>query len=230
VTPEGRRGDILDMTTFENRVRTLVGVACADRNYLFGLPPMLDGLPAPGKTTGPWLAKYGESVTGTRAGPWPGCVFRDNTVYVHRLHGPIEAPVIPAQLVRSSYLTGKDEQPDAILKLEYDRSVEAFALAAPSLGSLTIGKKLEDGAIDLGRAEAFDRVEFIIENPGHRRGQGKAFALQVAPAEGSWKTVYRGAVYGTIFAKRIDPVTAQRVRLDTGGIPVRRFDLFPPGR
>ena len=55
------------MSTLENRIRTLVGMACADRNYLFGLPPMLDGLPKPGKTTGPWLAKYGESVTGTKA-------------------------------------------------------------------------------------------------------------------------------------------------------------------
>ena len=53
VTPESRRADIVDMSSLENRIRTLVGVACADRNYLFGLPPMLDGLPKPGKTTGP---------------------------------------------------------------------------------------------------------------------------------------------------------------------------------
>ena len=129
------------MSSLENRIRTLVSVACNDRNYLFGLPPMLDGLPQPGKTTAAWLAKYGESVTGVRAGPWPGCVFRDNIVYVHMLDGPLEPPAIPAKLVSSKYLTAEDEKPDAILKLEYDRSVEELALAAPSQGSFTAGKE-----------------------------------------------------------------------------------------
>ena len=63
VTPSSREADIVDMSSLENRIRTLVDVACADRNYLFDLPPMLDGQPKPGKTTGAWLEKYGESVT-----------------------------------------------------------------------------------------------------------------------------------------------------------------------
>ena len=230
IEPEDRRRDIVDLSTPESRIRTMVSVACADRNWLFGLPPMLDGLPVPGPATGPWLARFGESLTGVRAGPWPGCVFRDEVVYVHGLGGRPEPPPVPARLVRSTRLTGEGERPDEILKLEYDRSVEPFARAAVSAGSLVAGKAMDGGEIDLGCLETFDRIEFIIENPGHRRGQGKPFELQAAGDDGSWRTVYRGAVYGTIFAKRIDPVTARRVRLEIGGVPVKRLDLFPRGK
>ncbi|MCX7046047.1 MAG: DUF5703 domain-containing protein [Candidatus Sumerlaeota bacterium] len=231
VAPASRQGDIVDMSTLENRIRTLVGVACCDRNYLFGLPPMLDGLPTTtGKTTAPWLAKYGESLAGVRAAPWPGCVFRDNIMYVHILDGPIEPPSIPAKLLSSKYLTEKNEKPDAILKLEYDRPIEEFALAAPSQGSLTAGKKLTNGEIDLGQPVTFDRVEFTIENTGYRRGQGRKFALQVKQADGSWQTVCQGAVYGSIFSKKIEPVTAQYVKLNITASAVRQFDLFPARR
>ena len=227
VTPKSRKADIVDMSSLDNRVRTMVSVACADRNYLFGLPPMLDGLPNPGKTTGPWLAKYGESLTGVRAGPWPGCVFRDNVVYVHMLHGPIEPPALPVRLVSSKYLTGQGEKPDTILKLEFDQSVEAFALAAPSQGSLAADKKLVNGEMDLGVLATFDRVEFTIDNPGHHRGQGRPFKLQAQQADGSWRTIFQGAVHGSIFSKRIEPVTAQHVRLKIDAA-IRHLDVFPP--
>lgn len=214
VTPASRRGDVLDMSTLEMRVQTLIGVACADRNYLFDLPPMLDAQPKPGKTTGPWLAMYGESVTGVRAAPWPGCVYRDNTVYVH---GAATVPPVPAALVSSTRLS------DTILKLEYDQPIEPFALAAPSLGSLTAGKS--GTTLDLGGARTFDRLEFTIENPGYRRGQGRPFELQIQDADGSWRRAHAGRVFGTIYSKRFTPVTAQHVRLNVDA-PIRQFDLF----
>jgi len=226
VTPASRRADVVDMSSLDNRVRTLVNVACSDRNYLFGLPPMLDGLPRPGQTTGAWIAKYGESLTGVRAGPWPGCVFRDHIVYVHRLDGPIEPPPIPAKPVSSKYLTGKDEKPDTILKLEFDRPVEEFALAAPSQGSLTAGKPRSGPEVDLGRPTTFDRLEFTIDNPGYRRGQGRAFELQVKQDDGSWRTVHRGQVFGSIYSQRFDPVTGRQVRLHINLPGLRQFDLF----
>ncbi len=217
VTPESRRADVVDMTTLSNRVRTLIGVACADRNHLFGLPPMLDGLPKPGKTTAPWLAQYGESVTGVRAGPRPGCVFRDNVIYVHMLDGPVAPPEISARLVSSKQLS------PTILKLEYDQPVEPFALATPAQGSLTAGRS--GTTVDLGQTGTFDRVEFTIDNPGYRRGQGKPFDLQARQPDGSWRSVHSGRVFGSIYSKRFDPVSAQHVRLILDA-PLRQFDLF----
>ena len=150
VTPDSRRADVVDFSSLDNRIRTLVGVACADRNYLFGLPPMLDGQPAEGKTTAPWLAKYGESVTGVHGTPWPGCLFRDNVVHLHMLDGPVLPPAIDVKLVSSTWLTAKDEKPDAILKLQYDRPVGPLVMAASAKGSLTAGRPIEQGQVDLG--------------------------------------------------------------------------------
>jgi hypothetical protein len=229
VAPASRRRDIVDLSSLENRIRTLVSVACADQNYLFGLPGMLDGLPTPGPTTGPWLAKYGDSLKGVRAGPWPGCVFRDHTVYVHALDRTPKTPSIPLKLISKKFLTAEGERPDTILKLEFDQSVEELALAAPSRGSLTAGEKLANGEIDLGQPVTFDRLEFTMDNPGHRRGQGRDFQLQARLADRSWQTVHRGKIFGSIYSKQFDQVTAQFVRLDVGGVAVPRFDLFPPG-
>ena len=77
VTPESRRKDLIDHTTPEARIQSLIDIACADRNWLFNLPPMLDAQPIPGPVTKPWIDKFGESVTNTRGTYWPGCVFRD---------------------------------------------------------------------------------------------------------------------------------------------------------
>lgn len=208
----------------------MVAVACADRNYLFGLPPMLDGLPTPGKSTAPWLAKYGESLKGVRAGPWPGCVFRGEVVYVHALDGVPKVPAIPAKLVSKKLLTATHAKPDTILKLQYDRSVEEFALAAPSLGSLTAGKVVANGEVDLGREATFDRVEFTVDASRHRRGDGRDFELEVEQPDGSWHTVHRGRLFGSIYAKVFEPVAARRVRLRISGATLKQFDLFPPGK
>lgn len=231
VTPSSRRADVVDFSSFDHRIRTLVDIACSDRNYLFGLPPMLDGLPKPGAATAAWLAKYGESITGTKGAPWPDCTVRSNVVYVHALAGAVKIPEIPAQLVAKKWLTAENEKPDAILKLEFDRSVENFARAEPSTGSLTKGRTIASDKpgvfdADLGTVQKFSRLEFLIENPGYRRGQGRKFELQARQTDGTWRTVHQGQVFGTIYSKTFSPVSAQMVRLKIDAPAVRQFDLF----
>lgn len=45
VTPSSRLANVIDLSTLENRIRNMVSVALCDYNYLFDVPPMLDGLP-----------------------------------------------------------------------------------------------------------------------------------------------------------------------------------------
>ena len=107
------------MTTQVNRIRTLVTIACSDRNDLFGLPPMSDGQVTPEdvvrlKTTGPWLSTYGESLYGVRGGPiaagrWGGSVSKGKVVYLHVFDWPAEQlqlPLLPKKIVAASALTG----------------------------------------------------------------------------------------------------------------------------
>lgn len=217
VTPESRRKDIIDHSTPEARIRTLVEVACADRNWLFQLPPMLDGLPVPGPVTGLWIGKFGESVTDTRGTFWPGCTFRDNILYVH---GKNPVPEVPATVLKQTALS------DTLMKIEYDRPLEAIVRAGVSAGSLTAGRS--GSTVDLGEVKTFDRLEFTIDLPAYLRGQAKPFRLEVLQPDGQWQTVHQGSVYGIIYSKRFPPVSGRQVRLTTEA-PVTQFDLFPPG-
>ena len=229
VTPESRKTDIVDLSSPESRIRTLINIACADRNYLFGLPPMLDAQPKPSPFTGPWLKKYGECLDGSKAGPWPDCLFKGRTLYAFAFNGKTAtAPQIAAAVVRQNELTGKSDSSVSILKVEYDRELDPLALAAPSRDSLTTGKGGRT-TVDFGKPQTFDRLELTIENPGHRHGEGKDFELQAQQPDGTWKTVHSGKVYGMIYAKRFAPVSAQYVRLNTS-VTVKQFDLFPPGK
>ena len=164
------------------------------------------------------LRTIGESVTNVLGAPWPNCVFRDNVLYVH---GGGVAPNHPAKVVSTKRLS------DTILKVEYDQPLEPIARASISADSLTAGKS--GPVVDFDRPRTFDQLEFTIDNPGYRRGQTKPFELQVQQADGSWKTVASGQVFGSIYSKRFAPATAQHVRLNVSAL-VRQFDLLAAGK
>ncbi|MFO1524244.1 MAG: DUF5703 domain-containing protein, partial [Kiritimatiellia bacterium] len=218
VTPASRRKDIIDHSTASARVQTMIDVACADRNWLFHLPPMLDGLPTPGPVTKEWITAYGESLTGTRGTFWPGCTFRDQILYVH---GKQPVPVVPAKAVKRTVLS------DTLVKIEYDRPLEPIVRAQAFADSLTAGKT--GTTVDLGGTKTFDRVEFTIELADYLRGQARAFRLEALRDDGQWHVVHQGNVYGIIYAKRFPAVTASQVRLVVDA-PVTQFDVFPPGK
>lgn len=226
VTPASRLADVVDFSSPARRVRTLLEVACADRNHLFGLPPMLDARPIPGPATRPWLERHGECFDGTRAGPWPDCLFRASTLYAFAFDGAVRDPDVPARVVRRTPLAGGTNEPVTIVKFEYDQPLDPFALAAPSRGSLTAGHG--GTTVDLGEVRTFDRVEVTLDNPGYRRGQARSFEVQVRDEPGEWRTVHRGRVFGMICSQRFEPVSARRVRLVTDAA-VRQFDLFRDG-
>ena len=253
VTPESRRADIVDMSTPAQRIRTLVEVALADHNYLFGLPPMLDAQPIPGKVTGPWIEQYGHTIQGCKAGPWPNSLFRDKVVYVHVLDWPQEGvrlPGIPRKLVSAKsiagnievkqqeggwLLTGTPDALDTIVRLEFDASVEEIAMGLPSVGSLTLGRQRSvqsDAAgrlvatVDLGGQKTVRRFEFTIDNPGYLRGQSRPYEFQLKEADGSWRTAYQGEVFGSICARSIEPVAATAVRVVVQAPGIRQLDVY----
>jgi Alpha-L-fucosidase len=101
---------------------------------------------------GAWLRKYGESIYATRGGPfrngtWGGSTYEGKTVYLHVLswdNNRLELPPLPKRIVRSTLLTGgaavkvvqdekkivvtrrsgKEEEGDVIIRLEFDSPVE----------------------------------------------------------------------------------------------------------
>jgi alpha-L-fucosidase len=140
-------------------IGVLVQCVTGDGNLLLDVGPMPDGQIEPRqvkilKEIGEWLSKYGESIYGTRGGPfrngdWGGSTCRENVVYVHirKWTGDhLDLPPIKAKVFSCKALTGGEaavsqdtektaitmpvsqhNSVDTILRLELDRP--AFNLA-----------------------------------------------------------------------------------------------------
>ena len=143
----------------KNCIQLLAKVAGRDGNLLLNVGPRPDGEIDPSQAQrlreiGDWLGKYGESIYGTRGGPFlPGdygaSTHRDKTVYVHVLKwsgDKLMLPAIPAKIVRASALTGGEAafaqteggieislppaqraDADTIIALELDQPASAIA-------------------------------------------------------------------------------------------------------
>jgi alpha-L-fucosidase len=105
--------------TLAQCIQLLANTAGRDGNLLLNVGPRPDGQIDPPQVErlreiGQWLGKYGESIYGTRGGPFlPGdygvSTRKANTVYVHVLHWPkgnLVLPTIPAKVVSAKALTG----------------------------------------------------------------------------------------------------------------------------
>jgi alpha-L-fucosidase len=159
---------------FSACLEMLVRCAGGDGNLLLNVGPMPDGRIAPEQTErlqelGAWLAKYGQTIYGTRGGPFkPGSygasTRKGKRIFLHLWQCSEEAiklPPIAAKILRSRVLTGgKAEvhqtsqgieisvpvgarQPlDTIIVLELDRSALGIAaVAVPGPASLTRNTK-----------------------------------------------------------------------------------------
>jgi len=152
----------------------LIRCAGGDGNLLLNVGPMPAGEIAPEqasllKEMGAWLAQFGESIYGTRGGPFkPGdygvSTRKGSTIYLHVLEWPddtLRLPVIPAKVVSSRVLSGGKAEVrqtssgleisvpesdrraiDTVLAFELDRpALDLAAVDVPGEVSLTVNAK-----------------------------------------------------------------------------------------
>jgi alpha-L-fucosidase len=161
------------MKSLKECLQTLVRVVGGDGNLLFNVGPMPDGRIEPRQVDrlremGDWLRTYGESIYGTRGGPfkttaWLASTCRDNVIYVHILDWPSEVvtlPALPRRITASSLLLGggvnvrqtaeaieirvvprNRSEIDTIVRLELDGPAGAIEPLALASGSLAAGRK-----------------------------------------------------------------------------------------
>jgi alpha-L-fucosidase len=141
----------------ESCIRLLINAAVGDGNLLLDFGPTDKGaIYGPIKknylSMGKWLKKYGESIYGTRGGPykpgtWGGATCSGNNIYLHITQvwpgGVLNLPALPAKITSVTVLTGgkadvtqtdkgltvkldpKDHAvPDTVIKLTIDQAAE----------------------------------------------------------------------------------------------------------
>jgi len=107
------------MKSLKQCLDVLINCAGGDGNLLFNVGPMPTGEIEPRQVErlaemGAWLDRYGDSIYGTRGGPfvpgsWGASTRRGNTIYLHILEweGPaLEMPPLPAKIAGHAVLTG----------------------------------------------------------------------------------------------------------------------------
>jgi alpha-L-fucosidase len=162
-----------EMKSLQECLQTLVRCAGGDGNLLFNVGPMPDGRIEPRQVErlrdmGAWLAKYGETIYGTRGGPfkpgkWGASTRKDETVYLHvvdRTTNVLTLPPLNGKLLWSKVLTGgqaevrqttegitikfapADQQPiSTIIALKFSGSVMDLPAVSVGGGSLAEGAK-----------------------------------------------------------------------------------------
>ena len=161
------------MKSLKECLQTLVRVVGGDGNLLFNVGPMPDGRIEPRQVDrlremGRWLSRHGESIYGTRGGPYKttakiASTYKGNAVYVHVLDwsgDTIALPALPKKVTDCTLLTGgtvsvrqtadaieitvppqSRQEIDTIVKLTLDGpagEIEPITLTSPSLAA---GKK-----------------------------------------------------------------------------------------
>ncbi len=160
--------------SFEDCLKMLVSCAGGDGNLLLNTGPMPTGEIPPDQASrlreiGDWLAKYGESIYGTRGGPFkPGdygaSTRKGNIIYLHVMDwvaDSLKLPPIPAKVLRSRLLSGDKAECrqtasgleirvapadraalDTVIALELDGdALRIPAMNVPGVVSVTTGAK-----------------------------------------------------------------------------------------
>ncbi len=187
------------MKSLKECLQTLVRVVGGDGNLLFNVGPMPDGRIEPRQVErlremGQWLGKYGQSIYGTRGGPFKttarlASTYSGNTVYVHILDwsgDTITLPGLPRKVTDSSLLTGGSvsvrqaqdaieiavppqsrQEIDTIVKLTLDGPAAEIEPVAMASSSLAAGKKAKASNIYQGN-QAHGPAKAVDDDPGTR--------------------------------------------------------------
>ena len=163
------------MKSLKQCIQTLVKTVGGDGNLLFNVGPMPDGRIEPRQVDrlremGRWLKKYGQSIYGTRGGPfktgsWGASTHKGKTIYIHVFNwdgDTLTLPPITKKIIASSVLTGGtatvkqnkeaieisipnayQQELDTIIKLQLDGPASKIAPVSMLSASLAYRKKVK---------------------------------------------------------------------------------------
>jgi alpha-L-fucosidase len=221
------------MKTLQQCLQTLVTCAAGDGNLLFNVGPTPEGVIEAGqverlKEMGAWLAKNGESVYGTRGGPWKptknlASTRKGNTVFLHVFRsesGRVELPDLPRTVKSAALLQGGAVK---IAKNNGNLVFEFNPAAADPIDTI-VRVELEGSAMDLPVVAASRQSEIkatasnVFQKMTSEYGPQEAFDGDPETrwaTDGGTKQAWIVADLGKpqrVVGVRIDEALAERVR------------------
>ncbi|MGQ9576323.1 MAG: alpha-L-fucosidase [Thermoguttaceae bacterium] len=189
-----------NIKSLKDCLQTLIKCAGGDGNLLFNVGPMPDGRIEPRqadrlKEMGDWLRQYGQSIFGTRGGPfrragWGAATSKDNTVYLHLLDpklDPVVLPPIDKKIVSSRVLTGGSatvkqdaegieisvpaadrKEIDTIVVLTLDGPAAELKLGRLPTASVATGKRAAASNVYQGMLDHFGPQKALDDDPETR--------------------------------------------------------------
>jgi len=212
-----------EMKSLKECLQTLVLCAGGDGNLLFNVGPMPDGRIEPRqvgrlKEMGGWLARNGETIYGSRGGPWKptkavASTRKGNVVYLHLLrehHGEVELPDLALKVKTASLRDGravKCEQRGGKLYLNFDPT------AVDPIDTI-IRLELDGSAMNLPAVSVASGIKASASNvfQKHDEEYGPQQAWDNDPNT-RWATD-SGTKQAWIAVDLGKPLTIQRVRID----------------
>jgi alpha-L-fucosidase len=212
-----------DMKSLKQCLQTLVTCAAGNGNLLFNVGPTPEGVIEPRqverlKEMGAWLAEHGESIYGTRGGPWKptsalGSTREGSTVYLHLLReedGVVQLPALPRKVIRASLLGGgrvNCAEADGKLQLTFDPA------AIDSIDTI-VRLELDGSAMDIPAMELASDIKARASNVYQKMHEqyGPQEAFDNDPHT-RWATD-SGTKQAWIAADLGKPLTLQRVRIE----------------
>src|SRR6266850_3199236 len=222
------------MKSLQQCVTTLVRCAGGDGNLLFNVGPMPDGRIEPRqverlKEIGEWLKRNGESIYGTRGGPWKptravASTRREQTIYLHILRASAEAielPDVPRQVAGASLLNGDKlefAQKDGKLRI-------GLAISQHQTIDTIVKLQLDGSAMDLPAQEIPSGFRAEASNIYHNQTDdyGPQLAFDGDPST-RWATD-EGTKHAWVGVTLNSPRTVRSVTISEEYDRVRKFEF-----
>jgi len=222
------------MKSLQQCVTTLVRCAGGDGNLLFNVGPMADGRIEPRqverlKEIGEWLKRNGESIYGTRGGPWKptravASTRREQTIYLHILRASAEAielPDVPRQVAGASLLNGDKlefAQKDGKLRI-------GLAISQHQTIDTIVKLQLDGSAMDLPAQEIPSGFRAEASNIYHNQTDdyGPQLAFDGDPST-RWATD-EGTKHAWVGVTLNSPRTVRSVTISEEYDRVRKFEF-----
>ncbi len=163
-----------EMKSLRECIQTLVLCAGGDGNLLFNVGPMPDGRIEPRQVQrlremGAWLKRYGQSIYGTRGGPWKptralAATRNGNSIFVHLLRpqgATLALPDIPARVLRAELLTGGSAK---VAQHNGQLTISISPAPSPSDIDSIIQLELDGSAMDLKPVSLSPSVKATASN------------------------------------------------------------------